>query len=307
VRQARLVDTESELEEAPSESLGSRVPIMGEEFEAVKPSGTRTDLSHSSGLSDSTTPLSPDHPLTLISPTHASFYRKTTRMTVCVQPAMSPGHSAKVTEAMALSDLAFRKRYRSSYESPSSSSLILPVRKRYQGTSELILDTDSDGGELEDDDIKDDESLDVDDEGERSDDEGHGLDDKGHGLGDEDHRLDEEGHGLEGKRLGLKEEEAAPEVYRGRGAVKALREHTSGPQRLVALPPTFISDIDRDLRELYNRLGVVRDKIFSHRYMFMSLEREQERTAVTFGALWRLVLALEAWPGHVDIRMTDTS
>nr|GEZ30087.1 hypothetical protein [Tanacetum cinerariifolium] len=34
----------------------------------------------------------------------------TTRMTVRVQPAMSPGHSAKVAEAMALSDSAFHKR-----------------------------------------------------------------------------------------------------------------------------------------------------------------------------------------------------
>ncbi|GKB95174.1 hypothetical protein Tco_0981311 [Tanacetum coccineum] len=44
VRQAQLVDTESELEEAPSEaeelqSLGSRVPLIGEEFEALEPSG----------------------------------------------------------------------------------------------------------------------------------------------------------------------------------------------------------------------------------------------------------------------------
>nr|GEX15843.1 reverse transcriptase domain-containing protein [Tanacetum cinerariifolium] len=38
-----------------------------------------------------------------------------------------------------------------------------------------------------------------------------------------------------------------------------------------------------------------------------SLEHEQERTVVTFGALWRLVLALEAWAGRVDTRMTDMS
>ncbi|GJX44080.1 hypothetical protein Tco_0260756 [Tanacetum coccineum] len=142
---------------------------MGEEFEVVEPSGTRTDLSHSSALSDSTTPLSPDHPLTRVSPTptptRASFHRRTTRMTVRVQPAMSPGHSAKVTEAMALSDSAFRK---------------------------------SEGDELGDEDIEEDDSLDEDDEKERSDDEGHGSDD--------------EGHGLEGDGLGLEEkEEAAPE------------------------------------------------------------------------------------------------
>ncbi|GJW31727.1 hypothetical protein Tco_0051759 [Tanacetum coccineum] len=49
------VDTESEPEEAPSET---------KEFEASKPSDTRITSSHSSASSDSTAPLSPDHPLT---------------------------------------------------------------------------------------------------------------------------------------------------------------------------------------------------------------------------------------------------
>ncbi|GKC85763.1 hypothetical protein Tco_1141480, partial [Tanacetum coccineum] len=75
--QAHLVDTdtESDPEEAPSkveelQSLGSRVPLMGEEFEDFEPISTRTDSSHSSASSDSTTPLLPDHPLTYVSPTH---------------------------------------------------------------------------------------------------------------------------------------------------------------------------------------------------------------------------------------------
>ncbi|GJY21294.1 hypothetical protein Tco_0393860 [Tanacetum coccineum] len=41
-------------------------------------------------------------------------------------------------------------------------------------------------------------------------------------------------------------------------------------------------DIDRDVRELYTRSGVVIDKIFLQRYRFRSLEREQERTVVTY-------------------------
>ncbi|GKB78304.1 hypothetical protein Tco_0945199, partial [Tanacetum coccineum] len=191
VRHARLVNTESDPKEAPSEAeelqvLGSRVPFIGKEFEAVELSGTRTDLSYSSASSDSTTLLSLDHPLTHISPTHtptrASFHHRTTRMTVRVQPAMSPGHSARVTKVMVLSDSAFH--------------------------------TDSEVDELGDEDIEEDEedeSLDADDEGERSDDEGHGSDDEGCGLGDEDHRLDAEGRGLEGVELSLEEEEATPE------------------------------------------------------------------------------------------------
>ncbi|GJZ23384.1 hypothetical protein Tco_0560843 [Tanacetum coccineum] len=76
VRKAQLVDTytESDPKEAPSETeesqpLGSRVPLMSEEFEAFDPSGTRTVSSHSLDSSDSTAPLSPDHPLTHVSPT----------------------------------------------------------------------------------------------------------------------------------------------------------------------------------------------------------------------------------------------
>ncbi|GKF95000.1 hypothetical protein Tco_0284700, partial [Tanacetum coccineum] len=58
--------------------------------------------------------------------------------------------------------------YRSSYEIPSpSSSPTLLVRKRYRGTSKLILDTNSEGDELGEEDIKEDESSDADDERER--------------------------------------------------------------------------------------------------------------------------------------------
>ncbi|GKD68565.1 hypothetical protein Tco_1322655, partial [Tanacetum coccineum] len=146
---AQLVDTntESEPEEAPSE--------------------------------DSTTSLSPDHPLTRTTPTRASFHRRTARMTVHAQPDMSPGHSARVEKAMTLSDSAFRKRYRSSYETPSPSPFsTLPVRKRYRGTFELILNTNSERGELGDKDTKEDKedkSLDMNDKRERSEEEGHGL------------------------------------------------------------------------------------------------------------------------------------
>nr|GFD17829.1 hypothetical protein [Tanacetum cinerariifolium] len=91
---------------------------------------------------------------------------------VRTQPTLSSGMSARIAEAAALFLSYFRKTYRSSYETSSSSSLSLPIRKRYRGTFELILDTN--------------------DESSSSDDEGHGLD-------DDDHGLDDEGHGLEDK------------------------------------------------------------------------------------------------------------
>nr|GFA14442.1 hypothetical protein [Tanacetum cinerariifolium] len=67
------------------------------------------------------------------------------------------------------------------------------------------------------------------------------------------------------------------ELYRG-----ILQDHT---QRLDTMPPTLFAEIDKDVRELFTRSGVVRDEIFSQRYRFKSLKHEQERTVVTFGAL----------------------
>ncbi|GKA63568.1 hypothetical protein Tco_0763174 [Tanacetum coccineum] len=76
-----------------------------------------------------------------------------------------------------------------------------------------------------------------------------------------------------------------------------LHDHT---QRLDALPPTLFEGYDRDLRELYTRSREIRDEIFSQRYRLRSLE--YERAIVTFGAIWRPVLALESWAGYVDAR-----
>ncbi|GKF52409.1 hypothetical protein Tco_0159319, partial [Tanacetum coccineum] len=160
---------------------------MGEEFEAVEPSGTRTDSSHLSTLSNSTTPFSPDHPLTHLSPTPTPtlvlFPCRTARMAMRTQPTLSPGISSYKT-------------------SSPSSSLTLLVRKRYRGTSELILDTDSErdgedtkGDEEDTERDEEDESLDANDDRERSDDEGHGLGYEDHGLGGKGLALEEEEEG----------------------------------------------------------------------------------------------------------------
>nr|GEX96179.1 hypothetical protein [Tanacetum cinerariifolium] len=71
--------------------------------------------------------------------------------------------SARIAEAAAVSPSSFRKMYRSFYETPSpSSSLTLPIRKRYHGTLELVKDTKE-------------ESSYSNDERDRSRDEGPGL------------------------------------------------------------------------------------------------------------------------------------
>ncbi|GKA20697.1 hypothetical protein Tco_0700686 [Tanacetum coccineum] len=140
------VDTESEPEDAPSET---------KEFKAFESSDTRITSSYFSASSDSTAPLSPDHPLTQTSsiptPTRVSFH-----------PALSPS--------------SFRKRYRSSYETPSpSSSSTLPIQKRYRGTSEILEDTE-------------DKSSDSYTKIDGSEDQGYGLEDEGPGSEEEEEK-----------------------------------------------------------------------------------------------------------------------
>ncbi|GJR28633.1 hypothetical protein Tco_1104865 [Tanacetum coccineum] len=90
-------------------------PHSDEESDPMEAPETR-----SSSPLDSTSPLSPDHPLTQTSPTptppRAFFYRSTARMAMCTQPTLSLGISARVTDAMT-------------------------------GTSEPILDTKTEGDE----------------------------------------------------------------------------------------------------------------------------------------------------------------
>ncbi|GKF30784.1 hypothetical protein Tco_0100582, partial [Tanacetum coccineum] len=131
-------------------------PLTEEEFEVSKPSDTRITSSHSTAPSNSTTLLSPDHPLTQTAPTpmisQPLYYHRTTCMAVRTKPTLSPDFSARLTEEIALSPLSFHNRYRSSYESPSSSassapSLTLPIPKRYRGTFEPILDIETEDDE----------------------------------------------------------------------------------------------------------------------------------------------------------------
>ncbi|GJY05106.1 hypothetical protein Tco_0371046 [Tanacetum coccineum] len=253
IRQSQLVDTdtESDLEEAPSEAeesqpLGSRVPLMSEEFKASEPSGTRTISSHSLVSSDSTTPLSPDHPLTHASPTptptRVSFHHRTARMAVRTQPTLSPSMSTRMAEATTLSPSSFRKRYKSSYETPStSSSSILPVRKRYRGTSELILDTDNKGDEVGEGDAEEgeeDESSDVDDKRERE--SGEPL-----GLGYEAARR----HALEST------EEIAPSTYEVGHSSRSVPEQEGAEMIYAFRQPTLVTWVDLEDGRVYTDIS----------------------------------------------------
>ncbi|GKD24673.1 hypothetical protein Tco_1230887 [Tanacetum coccineum] len=136
--------------------------------------------------SNSTTPLSPDHLLTHATPVLVPSLRRIARMAVCVHPTISLGYSASIAEVAAMSDSAFSKRFMSSYDSLPSSTLL--VQKRYRGTSELILGTDS---KEEDEDVEEDsdsysESEDTEDVGPAAGDEGPITWDEGLAAGDKD-------------------------------------------------------------------------------------------------------------------------
>nr|GEX79662.1 hypothetical protein [Tanacetum cinerariifolium] len=155
IRQAYLVRTnveskpfedlvETETSESPYTVATPTCHV--EELEGSGMSGAR------SMSSDSTAPLSPDHPLTHTTSVLVPSLCKTARMTMCVSHAMSFGISISIVEVAAMSDSTFRKRFRSFYD--SSPSPTFPVRKRYRGMSCLILDNDSEGDDLGDEDDK---------------------------------------------------------------------------------------------------------------------------------------------------------
>ncbi|GJV98846.1 hypothetical protein Tco_1554098 [Tanacetum coccineum] len=388
-----FVDPESSTQADGAQSSRVPVPLPEDPYEAIRQAylvGTDTE---SEPIEDLGTE-SPESPHTVVSPVgHVEESENSETSWLWIHPTMSSGCSARIAEVATMSDVAFRKRFRSPYESSPSPSPTLPVWKRYRGTSELVLSTDSEADELGD----EEDSLD-------SDSGSEGAENEGHAAGDEDPDMRDEGFGLGedeavpegqqraapvvetavGEPLGLgygalrRRELAAEDDQRysmfevGQGSgyapelerlerVSAFRQptlttwtdpedapissplisltvslHVATPtatilvdedqfievgaqlelygsmlqdhtQRLDALPPTLFAKIDRDVRELYTRSGAVRDEIFSQRYRLRSLEQEQERAVITFRALWRPVLALEAWAGHVDTRMTSMS
>nr|GEW99852.1 hypothetical protein [Tanacetum cinerariifolium] len=217
----------------------------------------------------------------------------------------------------------------SSYETPSpSSSPTLPIRKRYQGTSELVEDTEE-------------ESLYSYDERDRSEDEGPGLEEGGEeatpegqqqAVLAEDTTVDEPlglGYGaLRCRELSVGEGKM-PTTFEVGQSSRSVSEH-DGTERISAFrQPTLVTWVDPEDGRVYTDIltyvlpvahvhtppslewssgslpvspsslavptsvGAVRDEIFSQRYRLRSLEPEQERAT-------RPILALEAWAGQTD-------
>ncbi|GKF89562.1 hypothetical protein Tco_0263525, partial [Tanacetum coccineum] len=140
-------------------------------------------------------------------PTLVPILCRTPRMAVRVPPTMSPVLSASMEEVAAMSNLAFHKRFRSSYESsPSSSPPDLPLRKHYWGTSELVADDEEKEDDEEGDDEDEDEEMEEDKEMEESsdydsvsedaEDEGATTKDEDLAVGDEGLTAGDEGPGI---------------------------------------------------------------------------------------------------------------
>ncbi|GJS20086.1 hypothetical protein Tco_0448718 [Tanacetum coccineum] len=302
-----FVDPEISTQDDGAQSSRVLVPLPEDPYEAIRQAyldGTDTE---SEPFEDPVETETPESPLTIAPPTSlpestsstlVPILRRTACMVVHVPPVMSPGLYASTAEVAAMFESAIHKRFRSSYESsPSSSPPYLPSQKCYQGTPLLVEDDEED----EDEEIE--ESLDsnsVSEDAEDEDDESRGLDD--------------EGYSVESDRFGLgDEEEVVPEDPKD-GMVYIDVPTYPPPTPPVQTPPLpewtsatpataeterFLTElgaqVEMDIGELFTRLRAVRDEILSQRYQFRSLEHEQERVALTFGALWRLVLAQEWW------------
>nr|GFB12845.1 hypothetical protein [Tanacetum cinerariifolium] len=206
IRQAYFIGTDTESEPFEGEARTPESP------HTVAPPTCHVEESEGSGMSgvrstssDSTASLSPNHPLTHTTPILDSILRRTARMVMRVHPVMSPGLSTGMENVAAMSDSAFRKRFRSSYDSSPSSTLL--VRKRYRGTSELILGTNSEEDEeLEESSDSDSENEDVEDKGPIKDDEDHTVEDEGLAAGVKGLDVDDESYGLNDESRGVDDE-----------------------------------------------------------------------------------------------------
>ncbi|GJV09262.1 hypothetical protein Tco_1346918, partial [Tanacetum coccineum] len=238
--------------------------------------GHRTNT-ESEPFEDPNDTRTPESPLAIAPPIPLSestlpvlvpIIRRTARMAVRVPHAMSSCLFAGMAELAAMSEFALCKRFQTSYE---SSPLWCPPLETF--LREAIIVRTSCPTAKDEDPAVEDEDLTARVEGPGMDDEGYGLDYESHGRDDEIHGIDDGGHSIESDRLGLEEEEEA--VPRGQ------------QQTTCAVGKRTVD--------------AVKEEIFlSEVPGFRSLKYKQESVAVTFGAIWRPLLAFKAWAGQTD-------
>ncbi|GJZ66801.1 hypothetical protein Tco_0630041, partial [Tanacetum coccineum] len=247
-----------------------------------------------------------DHSLTHTSPTRALSYHMTARMAMRVQPAMSPGLSARVAKVMALSDSDFRKSLDSNDEGPnagdgghdSNREEEEVVSKGQQQAASVMHTAEGQGSRS----IPDPEGASkvsafrqptlttwIDPEDGRD-----YIDIPVYAPPTEPIQTPPSPEWSSGS-LPISLENSSVLTPAASPAISTL---VTSPAMMEA--ESFMVELGAQVEELFTRSGAVRDEIFSQRYRFRSLKWEQERTAVTFGAIWRPMLALELWVGRTD-------
>ncbi|GJX82988.1 hypothetical protein Tco_0332469 [Tanacetum coccineum] len=234
-------------------------------------------------------------------------------MAVRVPPAMSLGLSASMAEVTTMSEFVLCKRFRSSYESLLSvSPPDLPSLKRYRGTSKLVEDSEEDDDE-EDEEIE--ESMDFDSLSEDAKDKGPTAEDGIRCGAEGSYCMDtfEGGQSMWRTLMGVgaKRGSGCERMWIAVGAAHAPRaqdDATSGVSGCAGIQPALVKT-EGFLTELGAQVGMQRGLIRDHAVQLeelspalfeRSLECEQEKIAVTFEAIWRLMLALEAWAVQTD-------
>ncbi|GJZ35945.1 hypothetical protein Tco_0581762 [Tanacetum coccineum] len=175
--------------------------------------------------SDSTAPLSPDHPLTHTTPTLVPFLRRTSCMAVRVSPALSPSLFASIAELAAMSDPEFLEKEDEEEEDEEV---------------EESLDSDS-------------KSEDAEDEGPTTKDEGPTAGDDGLAVGDGGPDMRVESLGLGGDEAVPKgQQQAAPVVETAVGQVSGSVPEPERPEKVSALrQPTLTTWIDLEDGRVY--------------------------------------------------------
>nr|GEW57444.1 hypothetical protein [Tanacetum cinerariifolium] len=258
--------------------------------------------------SDSTAPLLPDHPLTHTTPVLVSSLRRTVCMDVHVPPVMSPGLSVSIAEVDTMSDSPFHKRFRSSYD--SLPSLTFLVHKRYRDVKILNCynDEEDDG-----------------DEGPTVEDEDPAARDQGlvraalvmeTAIG-EPLKLGYEA--LRRQEMASREGQIPSvfEIDRKDGIVyidvpaylpqappvqtPPSPEWSSGSLSIFPAPFIVPSPISSPMISL-TIPSQIASPATAEDEGFLTELGAQERTAVTFEALWRRMLALEAWARHATLQ-----
>nr|GEZ36649.1 hypothetical protein [Tanacetum cinerariifolium] len=261
-------------------------------------------------------------------------------MAVRFLSAMSTGLSASMADVAALSDSAFCKRFRPSYESsPSSSPLDLPSWKRYPGTFELVEDAEEEGEDDEEEFEEMEESLDFNSMSKDVEDEGPIIEDEDPTAGDEGLAAGDEGPSIGVESLSLGGDEAVPEGQPQAAPVVETAavledgivyinvpsypppappaqtspspELSSGSHPISPAPSIVSSPISSPMILLTITSPVASPAMVETKGFLTELgalvkiqegliRDHMERVTVNFGAIWIPVLALEVWTGQAD-------